>query len=99
MNDPSQPPKIRHVSPPQAQDAYRCLLYVRLHEGQFIARAAELAELTATGATQREAIQRATALVKEVVRRQHAAGEPIPWLPAPLEKQADEHEVYLAVHL
>ncbi len=93
-------PKVHFVGPPESVPVYNCRAAVlRNASGQATARATELHDLTASGDSEREALQKLVAAFKRKIAEHVAAGEAIPWrLPAdplaPCEK-----EFFIAVHL
>ena len=63
-------------------NAYRCPVEVLQQEERWIARAITLPSVSATGATEREALDNITVEVGAVILRDKGAGQPIPWTAA-----------------
>jgi hypothetical protein len=63
--------------------AYRCPVTLREEAGRFTAAAITLPGVSATGATEREALDNVAAELAAAARRYRAAGESIPWSQGP----------------
>lgn len=100
MSEPSTP-KVRLVGEPQAVPVYNCRVIVSPPNdaGLVAARAAELAGLSVTAASQREALQKLVAAFKARMAEHVAKQEEIPWIRPGEKVQPGEHELFIAVHL
>ena len=80
---------------------YNCLVLVapRNAAGLVVARAANLAGLSAEGSSEREALQKLVPAFKAALAAYHAGGEPIPWLDPPHAPEPGEQQRWIAVHL
>lgn len=79
--------------------AFGCTVFVSRREGQFEGRVANLAEITASAASQRELLAAIVKQFKAVVAKHVAEGEEPKWTDPPLEKRDDEQKLFLPVHL
>ncbi|HEX5104090.1 MAG TPA: hypothetical protein VFV87_09785 [Pirellulaceae bacterium] len=77
---------IVNVSPPGQQAPCR-------------AQVANLAGISASGPSEREALAKIVPQFKAAVARLHAANEPIPWIDPPMPPAAGELQRFIAVHL
>ena len=93
-------PQVRLIGEPQSVPVFNCRAIVaRAASGKFVARAAELAELSTSGDSQREALQKLVAEFKARMTAHVAAGEDIPWIKPGQQPQSGETELFVAVHL
>lgn len=92
---------MRHVSPPESVPVFNCLVHVapRNGAGLVVARAANLAGLSAEGKTEREALQKLVPAFKSALAAFVERGEAIPWLNPPESPQPGEQQRWIAVHL
>lgn len=99
--DDSRSPRVRKISPPLDVPVYNCHAYVapRNAQGEVVARAANLANVTGCGNSEREALQKLIESFKATIVRHVAASESIPWLEPPSPPEAGEKQRLLAVHL
>jgi DsbC/DsbD-like thiol-disulfide interchange protein len=99
-DDQGQEPRVRLVGEPQAAPVFNCRVIVsRDPAGQVTARAAELEGLTASGASQREALQRLIEAFKSLVKERLAKGEEILWRRPGESAGPGETELHVAVHV
>jgi hypothetical protein len=96
-----QPHRVRHVSPPESVPVFNCLVLVapRNAASMIVARAANLAGLSAEAPTEREALQKLVAAFKAMLAEHQASGQQIPWLDPPQAPAPDEQQRWIAVHL
>ncbi len=107
MNDPSQPNPApspagkKHGVPLGPVPVFNCIINInpRGADGLVQARVANLPELTAEGASEREVLQRLVADFKRIVSERHAAGQPIDWQDPPLPPEPGEQQRLVAIHL
>ena len=94
-------PRVRALGPPQEVPVYNCIVNIApaTSDGSVIARAANIAGMEGRGRNEREAIAQVVSTFKMMLKALHAAGEPIPWLPAPTKPLPNEKQLYIAVHL
>lgn len=98
MND--QNPRVRLIGEPQSVPVFNCRVIVsRDANGKFTARAAELADLSTSGASQREALQKLIPAFKSKMAAYVASGAEIPWIKPGDQPRPGETELYVAVHL
>lgn len=107
--DPSTDPRVRQPhhslhplsSTPEDVPVYDCRVYVSPPDesGRVTARAATLADVSATGRSEREALQGVVRAFKSVIVAYRERGEAIPWIDPPLEPSPGEQTRWLAVHL
>jgi hypothetical protein len=99
MSDSS--PHVRLVGSPQAVPVFNCRTIVspRDSSGKITACCAELADLSASGDTEREALQKLVAAFKAKMAAHVAAGEEIPWVKPGQTAASGEKELHIAVHL
>jgi hypothetical protein len=98
MADPD--PRVRLIGEPQSVPVFNCRVIVsRAAAGNFVARAAELADLSASGDSQREALQKLVTAFKARLAAHHASGDEIPWIKPGQQAQPGETELFVAVHL
>lgn len=97
----SESPKVRLIGEPESVPVFNCRVIVSPRDaaGKVVARAAELAELSAAGDTDREALQKVVAAFKAKVAAHVKAGEDIPWIRPGDTPHAGEREYFVAVHL
>jgi hypothetical protein len=95
------PPHVRFVGSPQAVPVFNCRAIVapRNADGTVVARCAELANLSAAGDTEREALQKLVAAFKAKMAAHVAAHEEIPWVRPGEAANPIEKELLIAVHL
>lgn len=100
MTDPHSP-HVRLVGEPQSVPVFNCRVIVAPRDaaGKVVARAAELADLSASGDSDREALQKLVAAFKAKMAAHVAAGEEIPWFKPGEQPQRGERELFVAVHL
>lgn len=100
MSEPHSP-QVRLIGEPQPVPVFNCRVIVAPRDaaGKVVARAAELADLSAVGDSDREALQKVVAAFKAKVAQHVAAGEEIPWARPGDTPQAGEREYFVAVHL
>ncbi len=106
LRDPRgrQPHHSLHPISPEDQQpvpVYDCRVYVGSPDasGRVTARVATLADVSAEGRSEREALQRIVRIFKMTIAGYRERGEPIPWLDPPLEPAVGEQTRWLAVHL
>ena len=94
-------PRVRLIGDPQSVPVFNCRVIVsqRDAQGKIVARAAELADLSATGDTDREALQKLVAEFKAKMAAYVAAQEEIPWIRPGLSPGVGEREFFVPVHL
>jgi predicted RNase H-like HicB family nuclease len=93
-------PKVRLIGEPQSVPVFNCRVIVsRDRGGKFVARAAELADLSASGDSQREALQKLVAAFKAQMASYVSANQEIPWTKPGQQVQPGETELFVAVHL
>ena len=94
-------PHVRLVGTPQSVPVFNCRTIVSARDsaGKITARCAELADLAATGDTEREALQKLVAAFKAKMATHTAAGEEIPWIKPGDQAASGEKELHIAVHL
>ena len=94
-------PQVRLIGEPQSVPVFNCRVIVAQRDaaGKVVARAAELADLSAVGDSDREALQRLIAAFKAKMAAHVAAGEEIPWLKPGDAPLPGERELFVAVHL
>jgi hypothetical protein len=80
---------------------FNCVVNInpRAADGLVQARVANLPEIAAEGASEREVLQRVVADFKRLVSERHAAGQSIEWRDPPLQPQPGEVQRLIAVHL
>lgn len=67
--------------------------------GVVTVRMTRLPDITASGPTEREALQRVVAAFKVLAQEHVTRGEQIPWASEPLKPQDGESERWIPVHL
>lgn len=92
-------PKVRLIGEPQSVPVFNCRVIVSRNGSQFVARAAELAALSTSGESQREALQKLVAAFKAQMTSYVSAGQEIPWVKPGQQVQPGETELFVAVHL
>ena len=96
----SESPQVRLIGEPQSVPVFNCRAIIsRSADGKFTARAAELADLSVSADSQREALQKLIPAFKAKMAAHVAAGEEIPWIKPGEPPQPGESELYVAVHL
>lgn len=100
MADEKPHPHVRPLGPPQEVPVFNCVVYVspRDETGKVTARCANLPEVTAAGATEREALQGIVTAFKRAASAYISRGETIPFV-APPPKSTGDSERLIAVHL
>jgi len=97
---PEPNPRVRVIGEPQSVPVFNCRVIVSHDaDGKFTARAAELVDLSATGDSQREVLQKLVTAFKAQIAAYVAAGEEIPWIKPGHQRQPEESELFIAVHL
>jgi hypothetical protein len=99
MSDPKA--HVRLIGEPQSVPVFNCRVIIAPRDaaGKIIARAAELADLSAGGESDREALQKLVAAFKAKMAAHVAADEEIPWIKPGAKPQPGERELFVAVHL
>jgi len=94
-------PDVRLIGKPQSVPVFNCRVIVAPRDaaGKIVARAAELVDLSASGDSDREALQKLVAAFKAKMAAHVAAGEEIPWIKPGAKPQPGERELFVAVHL
>lgn len=79
---------------------YNCHVYLSPpdEQGTIAVRAASLAEVSAQGRSEREALRNIVASFKAAVGGYMARGEPIPWLAEPQQPAPGETQRFVPVH-
>jgi len=97
----SESPHVRLIGQPQSVPVFNCRTIVTPRDaaGNIVARCAELADLSAAGETEREALQKLVAAFKAKMAAHVAAGEEIPWIKPGDNAASGEKELLIAVHL
>jgi hypothetical protein len=97
----AEKPRVRKLSEPVEVPVFNCIVLVapRNEQGQVLARAANLAGIAGSGASEREALQTVIAAFKEALKRAQSSGEPPAWLEPPETPQPGEQQRWIAVHL
>ena len=100
MPDPHSP-QVRLIGEPQSVPVFNCRVIVAPRDtaGKVVARAAELADLSASGDSDREALQKLVAAFKAKMAAHVAAGEAIPWIKPGEQPLPGQRELFVAVHL
>jgi hypothetical protein len=96
------PPAVRVLGTVPAANAvpvYNCYVYLSGPAGGPVtARGATLPEVTARGASEREALQNVVRAFKQAISRYTAEGQDIPWVDPPLPMAAGERPRWVPVH-
>ena len=97
----SHSPHVRLIGEPQSVPVFNCRVIVAPRDaaGKVVARAAELADLSASGDSDREALQKLVAAFKAKMAAHVAADEEIPWIKPGDKPLPGERELFVAVHL
>ncbi len=90
--------KITPIGKPEEVPVFDCTVLVSKIDGQYVARCATLPDVSATGASERAALQQIVAAFKAEVQK-YETREAIPFLSPPLTASVDEEVRLLAVHL
>jgi hypothetical protein len=100
-SDATSDPRVKKIGPPVGVPVYNCIALVsrRGADGLVHARAANVADLRTSGASEREALQHLVGAFKIIVAQCVAEGRPPPLLEAPHAPQPEETERLIAVHL
>ena len=100
MDEKKPHPQVRALGPPQSVPVFNCHVYVspRDASGSVSARCVNLPEVSASGATVREALAAIVAAFKKATAAYLGRGEAIPFVPPP-PKVPGESERLLPVHL
>lgn len=93
--------RVRPISPPVEVPVFNCLVLVapRNAAGMVVARAANLAGLSAEGKTEREALQKLVASFKSTLTTCRESGQSISWIDPPVVPEPFEQQRWIAVHL
>jgi len=79
---------------------FSCTIYVRQNDdGTVSGRVANLAGLTASGASERDVLSRLSREFKTQVMGLHQDGKEIPWIDSPTPAESDERVRSIPVHL
>lgn len=80
---------------------FNCVVILRREKatGQISARVANLAGLSAEGATERDVLLSITRQFKSVILERTAEAKPIPWLDPPEQPAEGECQRFIPVHL
>jgi hypothetical protein len=94
-HDPTRPPRQLADVP-----VFNCHVYLSPSDerGMITARAASLADITAAGRNEREALRNIVAKFKESIAGYMSRGEPIPWLAAPYPLAPGETQRFVPIH-
>lgn len=85
---------------PAGVPVFSCIVHVsRSAEGGVQARVANLPDIEATAATERQALAKVVGQFKERVGELLRLGQPIPWIDPPLPLGPDQQQRLIAVHL
>ncbi len=98
MPDPPEPSPGLPIAGPSVP-VFDCHVLLRQTQDGYEARTANLAGLTATGASERDALMAIVKSFKAVVREHVQQHEPIPFLQPPEQPKTDEVERWIPVHL
>ena len=85
--------------PPRDVPVFSCLVYVSKHADGLHARVANLAEISATGRSEREVLGEIVRAFKQHVNDHLAKEGQIPWLDPVLPLAAQEQKRLIPVHL
>ncbi len=78
---------------------YNCHVFIKKSEGKYQARFANIEIATITAGNERAALSQAVANFKSHIVECASAGNPVQWLNPPLDKEDDEVERLIPVHL
>jgi predicted RNase H-like HicB family nuclease len=79
---------------------FNCIVNVsRTADGSVLATVANLAGLSATGRSEREALTQIVAAFKQTISQIHSSGESIRWIDPPVPPAAEGTQRLIAVHL
>lgn len=94
-------PRVKKLGPPVGVPVYNCVALIasRGADGLVHARAANIAELRTSGASEREALQHLVGAFKIIVSQSLAEGREVPILAEPQDPQPGETQRLIAVHL
>lgn len=94
-------PEPKHTPRPADVPVFNCHIYLSSPDGQgtITARAASLADLTAEGRNEREALRKIVERFKATFSRHLSRGEPIPWLSDASPIKAGETQRFVPVHM
>ena len=91
----------KHGVPLGPVPVFNCIVIVspKNSAGRVQACVANLPEISAEAASERDALQQIVADFKRIVGQRHAAGQPIAWQEPPLQPGPGEQQRLIAVHL
>lgn len=80
---------------------FNCVVHVAPPDpgGRVVARVANLPQVSAQAASERQALAAVVSTVKRLLVEWLARGQPIPWIDPPAAPQPGEQTRYIAVHL
>jgi len=100
-SESSEPSRVKKLGPPTGVPVYNCIALVSPRDAQGIVhvRAANIADLKTTGASEREALQHLVGAFKIVISQCLADGRAVPLLAEPHPPAPGETQRLIAVHL
>src|SRR5690606_14900191 len=100
-SESSEPSRVKKLGPPTGVPVYNCIALVSPRDEQGIVhvRAANIADLKTTGASEREALQHLVGAFKIVISQCLAEGRAVPLLAEPQPPAPGETPRLIAVHL